>query len=169
MPRLANFIDREMSSRTDEVGVGVGLVLLDVVAIGPRVQPPVDAADVVAGDVAAVLGEVDRRAEERRAVQAVDEALDDGAREQLEVADPREDLRVDEPAPGIDVLLIALRTSLRALAFRVYMPDFGIGTAVSSSSMIESVVTPSDSARKLVSTRWRSTGCASARMSSKLT
>ena len=30
----------------------------------------------------------------------------------------------------------------------------------SSSSMIESVVMPSDSARKLVSTRWRSTGCA---------
>ena len=72
-----------------EVGVRVGLVLLDVVAIGARVQPPVDAADVVAGDVAAVLGEVDRGAEERRAMQAVDEALDDVAREQLEVADPR--------------------------------------------------------------------------------
>mgnify|MGYP003693568647 CR=1 FL=1 len=52
-------------------------------AIGPREQPPVDAADVVAGDVAAVLGEVDRRAEERRAVQAVDEAFDDGARQRV--------------------------------------------------------------------------------------
>ena len=88
-----------------EVGVGVGFVLLDVVAVGARVQPPVDAADVVAGDVAAVLGEVDRRAEERRAVQAVDEAVDDGPREQLEVADPREDLRIDEPRAGDRVLL----------------------------------------------------------------
>ena len=52
------------------------------------------------GDVAAVLGEVDRRAEIRRAVQAVDEAVDDGPREQLEVADPREDLRIDEPRAG---------------------------------------------------------------------
>ena len=72
-------------------------VLLDVVAVGPREQPPVDAADVVAGHVAAVLGEVDRRAEVRRAMQAVDEAVDDRAREQFEVADPRENLRIDEP------------------------------------------------------------------------
>src|SRR5207249_10903807 len=46
-----------------QVRVRVGLVLLDVVAIRTRVQPPVDAADVVAGDVAAMLREVDRRAE----------------------------------------------------------------------------------------------------------
>jgi hypothetical protein len=71
-----------------EIGVGVGLVLLDVVAIGARVQPPVDAADVVAGDVAAMFGEVDRRAEVRRAMEAVDESLDDGPRQDLEVADP---------------------------------------------------------------------------------
>ena len=83
-----------------EVGVGVGVVLLDVVAIGARVQPPVDAPDVVAGDVAAVLGEVDRRAEKRRAMQAVDEPVDDVAGEQLEVADAREHLRVDETGAG---------------------------------------------------------------------
>jgi hypothetical protein len=88
-----------------QVGVGVGFVLLHVVAIGPGEQPPVDAADVVAGDVAAVLGEVDRRAEVRRPVQAVDEAFDDVARQQLEVADPREDLRVDESCAGKGLLL----------------------------------------------------------------
>jgi len=79
-----------------EVRVGVRLILLDVVAIGAGVQPPVDAPDVIAGDVAAVLGEVDRGAEERRAMQAVDEAFDDVARHQLEVANPREDLRIHE-------------------------------------------------------------------------
>jgi len=53
-------------------------------------------------------------------------------------------------------------------AFRIvfYIPLFGVGTACSNSSMSESLVIPSDSARKLVSTRWRSTGCASERMSS---
>ncbi len=104
-----------MSSRIAEVGVGVGLVLLDVEAIGARVQPPVDAADVVAGDVAAVLGEVDRRAEVRRAVQAVDEAVDDRARQQLEVADPREDLRIDEPRAGNRVACSLLTMLIRSV------------------------------------------------------
>src|SRR5262249_51295716 len=142
-----------------QVGVGVGLVLLDVEAIGAGIEAPVDAADVVAGDVAAVLGEVDRGTEVRRAVQAVDEPLDDVARQQLEVADPRQDLRIDEASSRYG--LVGCHHSRSG-----YMPLFGVGTAVSSSSMIESVVIPSDSARKLVSTRWRSTGCARARMSS---
>jgi hypothetical protein len=80
-----------------EVGVGVRLVLLDVVAIGTGVQLPVDPADVIARHVPAVLGKVHGRAEERRAVQAVDEPVDDIAREELEILDPREDLRIDEP------------------------------------------------------------------------
>ena len=79
-----------------EVRVGVGFVLLDVEAVGAREQAPVDAPDVVARHVAAVLGEVDRRAEIRRTVQAVDEPVDDRSREQIEAADPREDDRVDE-------------------------------------------------------------------------
>ena len=83
-----------------EVRVRVGLVLLDVEAIGAREQPPVDAADVVARRVAAVLGEVHRRAEVRRAVQAVDEAVDHRARHQLEVADAGEHHRVDEARTG---------------------------------------------------------------------
>jgi len=83
-----------------EVRVRVRFVLLDVVPVGARVQAPVHAADVVAGDVAAVLGEIDRGAEERRAVQAVDEAVHHGAGEQIEVADAGEDQRIHEPRPG---------------------------------------------------------------------
>src|SRR5262249_55415842 len=86
-----------------KIGVGVRLVLLHEVPVGPRVQPPIHATDVVAGDVASVLGEVDRRAEVRRAMQAVDEAVDDRAREQLEILDPRKDLGIDEPRAGNDV------------------------------------------------------------------
>ena len=56
-----------------------------------------------------MLGEVDRRAEVRRAVQAVDEAFDDGPRQQLEVADPREDLRIDESGAGDGCVHVAMR------------------------------------------------------------
>ena len=94
---LARELHRPRDVEQDRhVRVSVGLILLDVIAIGARVEAPVDAADVVAGDVAAMLGKVDRGAEERRPVQPVDEALHHRAREQLEVADPRQDRRVDE-------------------------------------------------------------------------
>src|SRR5258708_11457645 len=83
-----------------QVRVRVGFVLLDVVAVRPRVEAPVDAADVVAGDVAAVLREVDRGAEERRAVHAVDESLDDRTREQFEAADAPQNLGIDESRAG---------------------------------------------------------------------
>ena len=83
-----------------EVGVRVRLVLLYVVPVRARVQPPVDAADVVARDVAAVLGEIHRRAEVRRAVDAVDEAVDDRAGDELEVPDAREHHGIDEPGAG---------------------------------------------------------------------
>src|SRR6185312_8674177 len=79
-----------------EVGVGIRLVLLDVVAVAPRVEPPVDAPDVVARHVRPMLGEIHRRAQMRRAMQTVDESLDDGAREQLEVPDPRENRGIEK-------------------------------------------------------------------------
>jgi hypothetical protein len=66
-------------------------------------------------------------------------------------------------------ILIQSTICLVRIAALAYIPDLGVGTASSSSSMIESLVIPYDSAWKFVSTRWRSTGCDSARMSSKLT
>ena len=50
--------------------VGLFLELLDVVAIGARVDLPVDRRQVVARDVLPVLGELDAEALERAAVQA---------------------------------------------------------------------------------------------------
>ena len=106
-----------------------------------------------------MLGEVDRRAEVRRPMQAVDEPVDDRAREQLEVLDARQDLGVDEPCAGNDVGFhdvqakgrgrrpealgpdpaSALPVPLaqpRPRAFAMaYMPDFGSGTVFSNSSI----------------------------------
>ena len=59
--------------------VGLLLVLLDGVAFGAAVALPVDVADVVAGDVLAVLHELDGEAAERALVVADAQALDDGA------------------------------------------------------------------------------------------
>jgi hypothetical protein len=83
-----------------EIRVGVGFVLLDVVAIRSRVEPPVDTTDIVAGDVAAVLGKIDRGAEVGRAVRSVDEPLDDVACEQIQTSDPAQDFRIDEAGAG---------------------------------------------------------------------
>ena len=57
--------------------VGLGLELLDVEPVGLGVDVPVDVADVVAGGVLAMLGELDRKALKRAGVQPRDEALDD--------------------------------------------------------------------------------------------
>ena len=46
--------------------VGRDFVLLDVVAVGLGVDPPVDALDVVARHVLAVLGEIEREPNVRR-------------------------------------------------------------------------------------------------------
>ena len=43
-----------------------------------------------------MLGEIHRRAEVRRTVQAVDDALDDDARHKPEIADSRQDGGIDE-------------------------------------------------------------------------
>src|SRR4051794_14147049 len=106
-------------------------------------------------------------------MEAVDEALDDRARQQFEIADARQDLRVDESCAGEGrlqhYLLLAgpHPRSVPSLTLRIvirgddllsqhqvgpsHIPLLGTGTAESSSSIIESVVTPSDSARKFVS------------------
>ena len=47
-----------------------------------------------------MFGEVDGRAKKRRAVQAVDEPVDDRLGQQFEVADPREDPRIHKPRAG---------------------------------------------------------------------
>src|SRR2546423_1186258 len=79
-----------------EVRVRVRLELLHEMPVAAREQLPIDAPDVVAGHVRAMLGEIHRRAEVRRTVQAVDDALDDDARHKPEIADSRQDGGIDE-------------------------------------------------------------------------
>ena len=79
------------------VEVGLLLELLDVVAVAARVDLPVERRQIVAGQVLAVLGELDAEALERAAVQARQEALDDRPRLQLERAEPRDDRGIEKP------------------------------------------------------------------------
>ena len=115
------------------IEVGLLLELLDVVAIAARVDLPVDGREVVAGDVLAVLGELDAEALERAAMQAREEAFDDRPRLELERAEARHDR-------GVEELPLA-----RACGHR-YIPLFGTGTASSSRSTIASELMRSDSA-----------------------
>ena len=58
-----------------------------VTAPGPfaHLFPPVDPADVITRHVGAMFGEIHGRTEVGRTVQSVDEALHNGASEQLEI------------------------------------------------------------------------------------
>ena len=78
--------------------VGLFLELLDVEAVGLGPDLPVEVADVVAGGVLAVLHELDRVAEERAAVHAGDEALDDVLGAQVEPRDAGDRLGMQEAA-----------------------------------------------------------------------
>jgi len=108
----------------DEVGVRLGLEFLQVVPITARPQPPIDTTDVVARHVPAVLGKIRRRPEMGRLVQPVDEPLDHGTREQLEIPDPSENGRVEERTRFV-----------RDRGHAAYIPDFGSGTAARSFSI----------------------------------
>ena len=106
-----------------EVHVRLGFVLLDVVAIRPRPQPPVHAPDVVAGHVPAVLRKVDRGAEIRRLVQPVDEPVHDRARHEIQVPDAREHNGIHEPGAGNRVNLYRHVTFPSAAAARPRAAD----------------------------------------------
>ncbi len=84
-----------------EAGVGVRLELLHVEPVGAGEEPPVDAADIVPRHVGAVLGEVDGSPEVGRAVEAADEPLDHRARQEVQVRDPRQDVRVHETVEAL--------------------------------------------------------------------
>ncbi len=78
-----------------DVGTEVGfeLVFLDVEAVGAAEDLPVDVPQVVAGDVLAVLGELDAVAVVGAAVHSGDESGNHRARPQVESAQPRENFR----------------------------------------------------------------------------
>ena len=88
-----------------EPRVGLADVALDVGAVRARVDVPVDEARIVAFGVRAVLGELLAEAEERRAMHARQEAVDDGARDEIEVREPRKRLRLEQ--------MLRYRASLR--------------------------------------------------------
>src|SRR5688572_10602684 len=79
--------------------IGLRFELLEVEPVGPRPELPVEPPQVVAREVGAMLREIGREPEVRRAVEPAHETLDHRAREQLQVRDAREDTRIDEPRP----------------------------------------------------------------------
>src|SRR5262249_30202418 len=119
------------------------LVLADVEAVALAEDPPVDVADLVAGDVLPVLLELDAVALLRRAVQARAEAVDDDAGEDLQAGDLPQ-------VPGGQEFV-----DVRHEVF-----------ADMTRSTMSSTVMPSASALKVGTMRWRRTGLARAFMSS---
>ena len=71
--------------------VRIGLELLDEEPVGPPEGPPVEPPEVVAGDILAVLGELDARPPVRAGVPARDAPLHRLPREQRQGRQPRQD------------------------------------------------------------------------------
>jgi len=121
----------------EQVAAEVGLVLelLDVMAVGPGEDPPVEMARVIAGGVLAILGEFDGEAVIGAAMEAGPESLDDGAGAQFEAADGHERLGMDEGGAGgkLDGAVVHVRA--------------GAGTVSRRRWTIDSIRTPSASAR----------------------
>jgi hypothetical protein len=82
----------------EQVAAEVGLVLelLDVMAVGPGEDPPVEMARVIAGGVLPILGEFDGEAVIGAAMESGPESLDHGAGAEFEAADGHERLGMDE-------------------------------------------------------------------------
>src|ERR1044071_391940 len=76
--------------------VRVTLIFFDVKAVCAREQFPVEVPEVVARHVLAMLCEVCRKPEMRRAMKPADEAFDYGARNQFERAYARQHFRREE-------------------------------------------------------------------------
>ena len=164
--------------------VGLLLVLLDVVAVGLAEGAPVDVADLVAGVILAVLGELDAEALVRALVDAGEEALDEAAGDQRQAAVLGERGRVEVDRGGIAIIGREMR--VRDLPRRRYaLSGSRLRTSVAGGSRLlflrqrdrleqpvddrRRCVMPSASALKVVTRRCRSTGWATARMSSVVT
>src|SRR5690606_24960970 len=153
---------------------GLLLELLDVDPVRLGEDLPVDVSGVVAWHVLAVLRELDREAAVRRLVPAGREALDHEAGARLQLVDLGEDRRVQvlgwcfhalAPHPPGRRARAHWRITLGRLPAAMAADSFGLISS-SSRSTTRSGVMPSASAAKLVIRRWRSTGWATARMSS---
>ena len=76
------------------LAVGLAAVPLEEHLFGARVDVPIDVAQIVAGRIGAVFGELLAESEIGRAVEARDEAVDHGFRDQIEPGDAAEDFRI---------------------------------------------------------------------------
>ena len=110
LPRIAHAPRRIDDEHRLEVRLF--LIFLDVVAVGLAEGPPVDVADLVAGAVLAMLGELDREPLERALVQARHDSLDHQPREQLQPAEAGQ-------GGGVEIVH-------ESAAFGITRPDAGL-------------------------------------------
>ena len=135
-----------------EHAVRLAAITLQIGALGAGKHVPIHVAKIVARRVRAVFGEFLAESEIRRAVQAGDEAIDDSLRHQIQAGNSGEHGRIEE--------------TLQHLFSQAFA---GGGMCSSSRRRISSESMRSDSAWKFNRMRWRSTGVASAVISSYAT
>src|SRR5258706_1142670 len=135
-----------------EYAVRLATIALQIGALGAGKYVPIHVAKIVAGRVRAIFREFLAESEIRRAVKAGDETVNDSLRHQVQTGNSGEHGRIEE--------------TLQHLFSQAFA---GGGMWSSSRRRISSESMRSDSAWKFKRMRWRSTGVASAVMSSYAT
>ncbi len=110
-------VDQQVTLR-----VRVGAIFFDEVAIRATEQPPIEIAQIVAGIVLPIFGELGREARERRAMQTRHESFDHCAREQFERTNPREQFRVEKSCGAPESGLRRLTVRRRPPMFQIFCP-----------------------------------------------
>src|ERR1019366_4673989 len=144
--------------------VGFAAIAFEVGALGAGKDVPVHVPQVVARRIRAVFGEFLAEAEIRRAMQTVDESIDDSLRHQIQAGNSGEHRGIEKALQH----LRAISSSTAKSGCATQALDGG-GMYSSNCRKISSESMRSDSAWKFSKMRWRSTGIASARMSSYAT
>src|SRR5262249_12727891 len=80
-----------------DAGVRFALVQLDIQAVGPRKHIPVNAPDLVPRHVLSVRCEVDTETRVGRPMQTLNKSLDNRARNEFQVLNLDQDLRINKP------------------------------------------------------------------------
>ena len=111
-------VDRDLRRQVRRLAV-----LLRVEAVGPGEQLPVDVLQIVAGPVVAVLAELRAVAVKGAAVQAGDRAVDRDPRDELEVADRRQEDRGRACSEAPDDCYAGMCSSRRPTIWSASMPS----------------------------------------------
>ena len=112
-PGVIDFLDvaRSVVHRTADIqqdenaGIRFAFVQLDVKPVGTAINIPIDSPNLIARHVLPVRRKIDAESQIRRSMKTLDKTFDHRARDQFQVLNLHQNLRIDEPIRPMSRLL----------------------------------------------------------------